>query len=56
TAAPGDALRAGADYIVVGRPIIRACDPSAAARSLIGEMAAILRSAPASVSSSGNGS
>ncbi|MGA9548020.1 MAG: orotidine 5'-phosphate decarboxylase / HUMPS family protein, partial [Rhodomicrobium sp.] len=56
TATPGDALRTGADYIVVGRPIIRASDPSAAARSIIGEMAAILRSAPASVSSSRNGS
>ena len=56
TAAPGDALRAGADYIVVGRPIIRARDPSSAARAIIGEMAAILRSAAASVSLSRNGS
>jgi orotidine-5'-phosphate decarboxylase len=56
TAPPADALRAGADYIVVGRPIIRARDPSAVARAIIGEMAAILRSAPASVSSSRNGS
>jgi orotidine-5'-phosphate decarboxylase len=56
TATPGDALRAGADYIVVGRPIIRARDPSAAARAIIGEMAVILGSAPAFVSSSRNGS
>jgi orotidine-5'-phosphate decarboxylase len=54
TATPGDALRAGADYIVVGRPIIRARDPSAAARAIIGEMAAILQSARASVPSSRN--
>jgi orotidine-5'-phosphate decarboxylase len=56
TATPGDALQAGADYIVVGRPIVRARDPSAAARAIIAEMAAILGSAPASVSSSRNGS
>ncbi len=56
TATPGDALRAGADYIVVGRPIVRARDPHAAARAIIAEMAAILRSAPTSASSSRNGS
>ena len=43
TATPGDALRVGADYIVVGRPILRASDPSAAARAIIAEMAAALR-------------
>jgi len=48
TATPGDALRAGADYIVVGRPIIRARDPSAAARAIIAEMAAALRELRAS--------
>ena len=43
TATPGDALRAGADYIVVGRPILRASDPCAAARSIIAEIATALR-------------
>ena len=46
TATPGDALRAGADYIVVGRPIVRASDPSAAARAIIGEMAEALSGRP----------
>jgi orotidine-5'-phosphate decarboxylase len=41
-ATPGDALRAGADYIVVGRPITRAVDPAAAARAIIAEMAETL--------------
>jgi len=48
TATPGDALRAGADYIVVGRPILRASDPSAAARAIIAEMAIALREPRAS--------
>ena len=39
TATPGDALRAGADYIVAGRPITCAADPAAAARSIVAEMA-----------------
>ncbi len=36
---PGDAVRAGIDYIVVGRPITGADDPAAAARSVVAEMA-----------------
>jgi len=40
TATPGEAIRAGADYLVVGRPIIRAADPAAAARAVIAEMQA----------------
>lgn len=35
---PRDALRAGVDYIVVGRPIVEATDPVAAARSIVAEM------------------
>lgn len=31
---PLDAIRAGSDYLVVGRPITRAADPGAAARAL----------------------
>ncbi len=47
TAMPGDALRAGADYIVVGRPITQASDPAAAARAIIAEMAGALSGEPA---------
>ncbi len=36
---PGDAVRAGIDYIVVGRPITGADDPVDAARTVVAEMA-----------------
>jgi len=39
---PGEAVRAGADYIVVGRPITSAPDPALAARSINAETAATL--------------
>jgi len=39
---PLDAIRAGADYLVVGRPITRAADPRAASRALAGEISAAL--------------
>jgi orotidine-5'-phosphate decarboxylase len=35
---PSDAVRAGVDYIVVGRPIVEARDPVAAARGIVAEM------------------
>jgi orotidine-5'-phosphate decarboxylase len=35
---PAEAVRAGVDYIVVGRPIVEAKDPLAAARSIVAEM------------------
>jgi orotidine-5'-phosphate decarboxylase len=35
---PGDAARAGANYIVVGRPIFKAPDPVAAARAILAEL------------------
>jgi orotidine-5'-phosphate decarboxylase len=38
TATPGAAVRAGAHYLVVGRPVTAAPDPAAAARSLLAEM------------------
>ena len=44
TATPFDAIKAGADAIVVGRPILRAQDPKAAARGIIGEIARALAS------------
>lgn len=38
-ATPAAAIRNGADYLVVGRPIIAAADPAAAAQAIIAEMA-----------------
>ncbi len=38
-ATPAEALRAGASYIVVGRPITQAPDPAAAAEKILKEMA-----------------
>jgi len=38
TATPGEAIAAGADYIVVGRPVTQAPDPRAAARGIIEQM------------------
>jgi orotidine-5'-phosphate decarboxylase len=35
---PGDALRVGADYLVIGRPISAAADPAAAAKMILEEM------------------
>ena len=39
---PAEAVRAGADFIVVGRPITHAIDPQAAARSIAQEMSPVL--------------
>jgi orotidine-5'-phosphate decarboxylase len=40
TATAFEAIRAGADYIVVGRPILTAADPQAAAQKIVEEIAA----------------
>jgi orotidine-5'-phosphate decarboxylase len=40
TATPREAIKAGADFIVVGRPILAAADPRAAAQALVDEIAA----------------
>jgi orotidine-5'-phosphate decarboxylase len=39
---PADAIRMGADYLVVGRPIMRAPDPRAAADAVIREIEAAI--------------
>jgi orotidine-5'-phosphate decarboxylase len=41
TTGPADAIRAGANYIVVGRPIIAATDPRAAAGQIVEELAEV---------------
>lgn len=38
TLGPAEALRAGASYLVVGRPIIASSDPPAAARAIVSEL------------------
>ncbi len=43
-ATPSEAMRSGADYLVVGRPIRDAADPRAAARSIAYEVEAALHS------------
>ena len=40
---PTDAIRAGADYLVVGRPILAARDPKAAAEAIVGEISKALK-------------
>ncbi len=40
---PTDAIKAGADYIIIGRPITRAADPTAAAKLVITEIEEALK-------------
>ena len=39
---PARAITAGADYLVVGRPIVEAADPRAAAEAIVAEIAPAL--------------
>ena len=40
---PARAIEAGADYLVVGRPIVEAADPKAAADAIVGEIESATR-------------
>jgi orotidine-5'-phosphate decarboxylase len=40
-AAPAEAIRNGADYLVVGRPVTEAGDPRAAAEAIVAEIASV---------------
>jgi orotidine-5'-phosphate decarboxylase len=40
---PSDAIKAGADYLVVGRPVTGAAEPVQATEALVGEIASALK-------------
>jgi orotidine-5'-phosphate decarboxylase len=40
---PTEAIKAGSDYLVVGRPVLSAVDPKAAAESIVAEIAKTLK-------------
>jgi orotidine-5'-phosphate decarboxylase len=40
---PARAIAAGADYLVVGRPVVEAADPKASAEAIVSEIAGALK-------------
>jgi len=44
TTTPADAIRAGADYIVIGRPVLDAPDPVSSAREVMAEIDTVISS------------
>ncbi len=46
-ATPAEAIRDGADYIVIGRQVTRAADPAAAVRQILDEVRSVSRAQPA---------
>ncbi len=46
---PADAIRHGADLLVVGRPVTKASDPKAAAAAIVAECATVPRAGRAPV-------
>lgn len=50
---PADALKAGADYLVIGRPITAAADPAAAATRIAAEIAPFMTAAGAAPAAPG---
>jgi orotidine-5'-phosphate decarboxylase len=46
-ATPAEAIRDGADYLVIGRQVTRAQDPAAAVRQILDEVQAVSRAQPA---------
>jgi orotidine-5'-phosphate decarboxylase len=47
-ATPGEAVRNGADYLVIGREVTRAADPQAVCREILAEIAAVGHNVPVS--------
>ena len=45
TLTPAEAIAAGADYLVIGRPITRAADPRAAAEAIVAEIGGVVAGA-----------
>jgi orotidine-5'-phosphate decarboxylase len=40
---PSRAIKAGADYLVVGRPVVEAADPKAAADAIVAEISSAIQ-------------
>lgn len=53
---PAEAIRLGADHLVVARPIIKSADPRAAAEAIIEEIASVARVSPSVLNGPDGGS